>query len=57
MVLVLTQTITSNKNKTLYGNKGEEVTLIAEHGDVLIVEGKRGKFPVHKSKTEKKSNG
>lgn len=32
--------------QTVYGVKGEKVTLIADHGHVLIVEGKKGRFSV-----------
>lgn len=35
--------------QTVYGFKGEKVTLISVHGDVLIVEGKKGRFSVLKS--------
>lgn len=34
----------------LLGKAGEKVTLISEHGDVLIVAGPRGKFPIQKDK-------
>jgi len=36
--------------KKFYGKKGERVELIADHGDVLIVKGLTGKFPVKKDK-------
>lgn len=39
------------KKETMYAKKGDKVKLIAEHGEVLIVEVKGVKFPVHKSKT------
>lgn len=32
----------------IYGLKGEKVTLIAEHGNVLIVEGKKGRLSVNR---------
>lgn len=30
-----------------YARKGDIVTLISDHGNVLIVEGKAGRFPVN----------
>jgi formylmethanofuran dehydrogenase subunit D len=46
----LTQTIRSAcKPSIIYGNEGEEVNIIADHGEVMIVENKEGnKFPVNK---------
>jgi hypothetical protein len=46
----LTQTIRSAcKPSIIYGNEGEEVNIIANHGEVMIVENKEGnKFPVNK---------
>lgn len=41
----------NNKKDVVYGTKGEVVTIIAEHGDVFIVEG-RERFSVDKSKLE-----
>ena len=37
------------KKLVYYGRAGDKVTIIATHGEVLIVEGKE-KFSVHKSK-------
>lgn len=37
------------RDRTLYGKKNDVVKVIAEYGHVLIVEGKRGRFPVLKS--------
>ena len=39
------------RDRTLYGKKNDVVKVIAEYGHVLIVEGKRGRFPVLKNKT------
>ena len=39
------------RDRTLYGKKNEIVTVITEYGHVLIVEGKKGRFPVLKNKT------
>ncbi len=36
----------------VYGLRGEKVTLVAEHGDVLIVEGKKGRFSVIKDQIQ-----
>lgn len=52
MTLILTSDIYSNRDKVIYGKQGEEVKLVSVHGDVLIVEGKSGRFSVHKSKTK-----
>ena len=41
----------SNKKDIVYGTKGEIVKIIAEHGDVIIVEGKH-RFSVDKLKLE-----
>lgn len=54
MVMILTEDKYSNFHPdgkpVLLGKAGEAVTLISEHGDVLIVQGSRGRFPVHKDK-------
>lgn len=34
------------------GHRGEKVSLVADHGNVLIVEGKKGRFTVCKTKVE-----
>lgn len=52
MTLTLTQNIHSTSKRNLYGSKGEKVTLIAVHGDVLLVEGVKGRFPVRKEFTD-----
>lgn len=50
----LTKDIVSNKTSKggtgkIYGKKGEKVTLISEHGDVLVVEKASGeRLSVHK---------
>lgn len=36
------------KNKVTYGLKGERVKLLSDRGNVLIVEGKNGRFSVEK---------
>lgn len=49
--MILLEDINSSyRNKIRYGNKGDEVRLIADHGNVLIVEGNKGRFPVKKNK-------
>ncbi|SHN45879.1 hypothetical protein [Chitinophaga sp. CF418] len=55
MELVLLDDITSSF-RVLYGRKGEKVTLISDHGDVLIVQGQNGRFPVHISHTDKQQD-
>lgn len=41
------------KNAKVYGQIGEEVELISDHGEVLIVKNKKGDtFPVQKVKVE-----
>lgn len=49
MTAILNEDVYSNK-KTLYGKKGEVVKVIAVYDHVYIVEGSKGRFPVHKSK-------
>lgn len=41
-MLLLTDKYSCFKSK-LYGKAGDEISIIAEHGNVLIVEGKNGK--------------
>jgi len=41
--------IVSMFKQKLLGRRGEKVTIIATHGDTLIVEGKNGRFAVLKS--------
>ena len=36
----------------IYGVRGEKVTLIADHGEVLIVEGRKGRFSVIKKQIQ-----
>lgn len=49
--MTLLEDIKSNgKKETMYAKKGDKVNIIAEHGEVLIVEVNGVKFPVHKSK-------
>lgn len=52
MTITLAQNIQSTSKRNLYGSKGDKVTLIAVHGDVLLVEGVKGKFPVRKEFTD-----
>jgi hypothetical protein len=41
----------SNKERILFGRKGEEVTIISDHDNVLIVEGKnKNRYPIKKTK-------
>jgi hypothetical protein len=40
-----------SKTKTLYAKKNEILKVISVMGDVLILQGKRERFPTHKSKT------
>jgi hypothetical protein len=49
--MTLTQDTHSTSKRNLYGSKGEKVTLIAVHGDVLLVEGVKGTFPVRREFT------
>ena len=45
--MILTQDIISTfKKGHIYGKKGEKVKEISRNGNVLIVEGKNGRFPV-----------
>jgi hypothetical protein len=49
--MILTEDIHSHcKSDHVYGYAGEQVTIVSERGNTLIVEGKNGRFPVHKSK-------
>ena len=41
----------NNKKEVVYGLKGEVVKIIAEHGNIIIVEGKQ-RFSVDKLKLE-----
>ena len=43
----LTKSIYSHTTGKLYGAQYEPVMLISAHGNVLIVEGVNGRFPVH----------
>jgi hypothetical protein len=43
----LTKSIYSHTTGKLYGAQYEPVMLISAHGDVMIVEGVTGRFPVH----------
>lgn len=53
MKVQLTEDVISNNKKTVYGKKGEHVTMIHEEENVLIVESKDGnRFPVHISKVK-----
>lgn len=38
----------SVKSDVLYGKCNEQVTILADHGEVLIVQGECGRFPVRK---------
>lgn len=42
--------------RNLYGRAGEMVLMISDHGDVLIVEGTGGGFPVKKSDVKEVKN-
>lgn len=48
----LKEDVYSTVNKNLYGRAGEEVEMVSERGDLLIVKGEKGRFPVHKSKVD-----
>lgn len=39
----------SKKSEKYYGRAGEKVKIIAEHGDVFIVEGAKERFSVNKN--------
>lgn len=39
-----------NKNYIIYGKAKDKVEIVAEHGDVIIVQLKGNRFPVHKNK-------
>lgn len=45
--MTLTKSIYSHTTGKLYGAQYEPVMLISAHGNVLIVEGVNGRFPVH----------
>lgn len=45
--MTLTKSIYSHTTGRLYAAKYEPVMLISHHGNVLIVEGANGRFPVH----------
>jgi hypothetical protein len=45
--MTLTKSIYSHTTGKLYGAQYEPVMLISSHGNVLIVEGVNGRFPVH----------
>jgi hypothetical protein len=53
--MILSEDILSHcKADVVYGLKGDEVLLVADYGNVFIVEDKGGKrFPVHESKLVK----
>ena len=41
----------ANRERILFGRKGEEVIIIADHDNVVIVEGKnKNRYPVKKEK-------
>lgn len=42
----------ATKGLRLYGAKGEPVKVIRDCGEVLLVEGKRERFAVHKTEVE-----
>jgi len=52
VIYLLLFDITSNFKNKLYALKGEKCELISERGDVLILQGKKERFPVHKSKVK-----
>ncbi|MBV7531317.1 hypothetical protein [Chitinophaga sp. sic0106] len=46
--LTLQEDAISTVNRKVYAAKGTRVTLVAEHGDVLIVQSSKGeRFPIH----------
>lgn len=48
MTATLTKDIYANRDKVLYGKKGDVVTIISYSDPVYIVEGSNGnRFPVH----------
>ena len=50
-VRILQDIVSYGKNKTLYAKKNEILKVISVMGDVLILQGKRERFPTHKSNT------
>lgn len=54
MIYLLLQDLASNfkKDGKIYALKGEKCELIIEHGEVYILQGKKERFPVHKSKVK-----
>jgi len=49
-VRLLEDILSYGKNRTVYGKKNERVKIVADFGNVLIVQGKYEKFPVIKDK-------
>jgi hypothetical protein len=50
-VRILQDIVSYGKNRTLYAKKNEILKVISVMGDVLILQGKRERFPTHKSNT------
>lgn len=48
--MILTETIKSLRTGKIYGEEGDEVTVISERGDTVIVERNGETFSVQKSK-------
>jgi hypothetical protein len=47
-VKLLDDILSFGRDRTVYGKKNDKVKVVAEYGHVLIVEGKKGRFPVLK---------
>jgi hypothetical protein len=48
-ILLIDHHSTFNKGQ-LYGSKGDKVTIIDDTGEVLIVEGKKGRYSITRNK-------
>lgn len=51
MYLIL-ESIKSNFKGKVYADKGEVLEKITDHGEILILKGKKERFPVHISKVK-----
>lgn len=52
MKVILLEDVVSVSKSRLYGSKGETVRIVADYGNVLIVENSSGiRYPVKKEKT------
>jgi hypothetical protein len=47
-MILLKDAVSHMKPDVVYGRKGEDVKIISDHGNLIIVEGKSGRFPVLK---------